>query len=134
MAQNSSHCFTNFHVFFCLFYHKQRLEQVFSQITCIFTNTWFIGGAPLLERKDYSRPPWRLFGFIAYRRITIKSFFHPNIKEWTATSIFCASLAKATQMLVVFIFIEWQNFWLRLGTLYMIVLNKFISNKNINDL
>ena len=36
--------------------------------------------------------------------------------------------------LVVFIFIEWQNFGLKLGTLYMIILNKFISKKNIRDL
>ena len=48
--------------------------------------------------------------------------------------MFCASLGKSTQMLVVFIFIEWQNFRLRLGTLYMIILNNFISKKNISDL
>ena len=48
--------------------------------------------------------------------------------------MFCASLVKSTQMLVVFIFTEWQNFCPRSGTLYMIILIKVISRKNISDL
>ena len=64
MGQNSWCCFVNFHVFFVwsFFTRKKGLEQVFSQITCIFTNKWFIAGDSLLERKEKTAPD-RFEGF-----------------------------------------------------------------------
>ena len=77
--------FRQFSCVFCwsFFTRKKGLENVFSQITCIFTNKWFIAGDSLLDRKEKTTPD-RLEGFFYFIALclkTIKSPFHPNAKQ-----------------------------------------------------
>ena len=84
MAQNSSFCFVNFHVFFvCSFSTRKKDWNKFLAKLHVSLRTSDLSTETLCwkEREDCSRPLWMLFYFIALCWKTIKSPFHPNAKQ-----------------------------------------------------